>query len=457
MVMNEIVQKLAKQFPVASMVQAEFEYALDPHDLDRLFLKQGHGYMQDLLFSQVVNLMSLVVGKMTPSVRSACHLLSKELDVGLNSVYEKLKRLQPETSAALVRHIYGRLAPVVDELGPPHDPLFEGYETRIVDGKHLDGSQRRLEAIRKYNAQPLPGQLLVTLDRERDLVCDVVACEDAHAQERKFFDRLLPQVQPGEVWIEDRNFCTTQFVFGVAGRGAALIVRRHKSTLYIQGESELTKRGHTDTGVVYEGTLRLTNRQGEELTLRRIVIELNKPTSEGDERIELLTNLPDSIPAMQIATGYRDRWQIEELFGKIASFLNAEMETLGYPKAALFAFCVALVSYNLLQTCRAALGNAHGREWVAANISSYYLNVEVRAAARTVHGLLTDTSYAEGLREQSPRQLAQYLASVAATAYLKRYPKSSRGPKKPPPRRFHGGRHRHISTHRKLQAAKGGR
>jgi hypothetical protein len=28
--------------------------------------------------------------------------------------------------------------------------------------------------------------------------------------------------------------------------------------------------------------------------------------------------------------------------------LNSEITTLGYPKAALFAFCVALVSYNFL-------------------------------------------------------------------------------------------------------------
>ncbi|MBV8432340.1 MAG: IS4 family transposase, partial [Solirubrobacterales bacterium] len=40
--------------------------------------------------------------------------------------------------------------------------------------------------------------------------------------------------------------------------------------------------------------------------------------------------------------------------------LDGEINTLGYPKAALFAFCVALVSYNVLSTVKAALRAVHG-------------------------------------------------------------------------------------------------
>ena len=35
--------------------------------------------------------------------------------------------------------------------------------------------------------------------------------------------------------------------------------------------------------------------------------------------------------------------------------LKGEIKELGYPKAALFSFCVALLSYNVMSTIKAAL------------------------------------------------------------------------------------------------------
>jgi hypothetical protein len=52
--------------------------------------------------------------------------------------------------------------------------------------------------------------------------------------------------------------------------------------------------------------------------------------------------------------------------------LNGEIDTLGYPKAALFAFCVALVSYNVMSTVKAALRAAHGAEAITEEVSGYY-------------------------------------------------------------------------------------
>ena len=35
--------------------------------------------------------------------------------------------------------------------------------------------------------------------------------------------------------------------------------------------------------------------------------------------------------------------------------LNGEINALGYPKAALFSFCMALVAYNVLSTVKGAV------------------------------------------------------------------------------------------------------
>ena len=63
------------------------------------------------------------------------------------------------------------------------------------------------------------------------LITDVVLCEDGHAQERSMTEAILEMVQPGDLWIKDRNFCTTAFLFGITKRGGTFVTRQHASTL----------------------------------------------------------------------------------------------------------------------------------------------------------------------------------------------------------------------------------
>jgi len=70
--------------------------------------------------------------------------------------------------------------------------------------------------------------------------------------------------------------------------------------------------------------------------------------------------------ARALAEAYRSRWRLENVFQTLTEALVCEINTLAYPKAALFGFCVALVTYNVLATVRAALRSEHGREAVEA-------------------------------------------------------------------------------------------
>ena len=53
------------------------------------------------------------------------------------------------------------------------------------------------------------------------LVIDAFPCEDGHAQERSLLGQVEATVQPKDLWIDDRNFCTTGFLFGIARREAS--------------------------------------------------------------------------------------------------------------------------------------------------------------------------------------------------------------------------------------------
>ena len=80
--------------------------------------------------------------------------------------------------------------------------------------------------------------------------------------------------------------------------------------------------------------------------------------------IHILTNVPHQVAAPQVAELYRKRWTLETAFKHLEAYFHSEINTLGYPKAALFGFCLALVAYNLLAVVLAALRRVHGEEMV---------------------------------------------------------------------------------------------
>lgn len=150
------------------------------------------------------------------------------------------------------------------------------------------------------------------------------------------------------MWIADRNFCTTRFLFAVADRSGHFIIRQHGSTLQWTRQSRRRRVGQVDTGTLYEQTLWLEDKAGQTLETRRITIKLSKPTRDGDEELHILTTLPMTVAdARKVAALYRKRWSIETMFQDLTTILQCEVNTLGYPRAALFGFCTALASCNV--------------------------------------------------------------------------------------------------------------
>ena len=103
--------------------------------------------------------------------------------------------------------------------------------------------------------------------------------------------------------------------------------------------------------------------------IRRITLVLDTPTQAGDQEIHLLTNLPEEISAQQLADTYRLRWTIEGAFQTMTDVLRCEVETLGYPKAALFSFGMAVLAWNAYALVQAALRSAHGQERIDEHLS----------------------------------------------------------------------------------------
>ena len=125
------------------------------------------------------------------------------------------------------------------------------------------------------------------------------------------------------------------------------------------------------------------------------------------------------------------------------------MDTLGYPKAALFGFCGALVAYNVVAVVKGALRAAHGAEYVDEQLSMYYLTLEVAQVATGME-IALGTDPWEIFQQLSTAEFAAALVAIAQHLDTEKYTKHKRGPKKQPPKRLSGKHHSHISTARIL-------
>jgi DDE family transposase len=447
MLLETIFAPFVKERPICVMARAVLERLLDAPRLDALFARTAQQqYTRELLFSSLVQLMSEVVLGVHPTVHAAYQANKETIGVSTTALYNKLDRVEPGVAAALVRDSAELAEPVVKALQASHPRWLSGYQIKVLDGNHLSSTEHRLKALRGTWAAPFPGQALVVLDQQRMLITDVFLSEDGHAQERSLIAQVLQHVGADQLWIEDRNFCTLGLMFGMARRGATFVVRQHGQ---LQGEllGRPTRKGASRSGLVYEQAMRVRDpKSGETMRVRRITIRLKEVTRDGDSELHILSNVP--IPrasAAQLARLYGKRWSIETAFFEITTTLACEIKTLGYPKAALFAFCLALLAYNAVSLIKAALRSVHGRQKVNEEVSSYYLSLEI---GRTYDGMMIalPAPHWALFRALSNKEFANALRELASSVRLSRYQKHPRGPKKKPPERTVYQNGKHVST-----------
>lgn len=452
MIHQEVFDRFAQKSPPTVMVRGLLEYVFPPDHLDLLFretaVRQREG---ELLFSLCVETLSLAVTSVRDSAHAAYEACQERFAVSVNSFYNKIKGVETEVSRSLVRHSGNRLQPVIKHLKVNRPSLLKGYRVKILDGNHLAATQRRLKETRGGKAHPLPGFSLVMLDPQLRLVLDIFPCEDAYAQERSLLGEVVPTIEKGDLLIGDSAFCTTNLVFGIREQNAHFLFRQHATALC--GKELVGKRryvGRCRTGKVYEQQLN-TTRDGETFQLRRITIVLDKPTKDGDTEIHLVTNLKHG--ALTLAELYESRWTIENVFQELGQALNSEINTLCYPKAGLFAYCVAAYTYNIISTMKAAIQSAHDDEIQIEQISGYYLAEEISAIYGGMMIVLPEEFWTERYAHLTPKQMANDLLRLAKRINITRFRKRIRKTRNPTPKRT-GDYRAHVSAARILASRK---
>lgn len=449
MLLPDVFERFTERSPLSVMAQGAIEYALSESELDQVFEDNAEGqYTRELLFSSVFDLMSVVVTGSYASVCSAYKDLEESIPVSLTSVYNKLQGIETTVSAELVRYTAGRLLPVQRLVHGMSNSWLPGYTVRIVDGDHLAATQHRLKETRHEAAAPLPGQALVLYEPEADLVTDVLLEEDGHAQERSLLDDVVDRLKAKDLVVADRNLCVRAFLLGISAKGAFFAIREHAQVPW-ESAGKLRRLGRTEGGRLREQRVSIRNDKGELVYLRRVVVELDEPTQDGDTFVAVLCNLPEEdADARAVARLYRRRWTVEHAFEDLALALECEINTLCYPKAALFGFCVGLVVYNLMGVVKGALRGVHGQD-EAEQMSAYYMADEMGGVYRGMMIAIPEPQW-RIFAQMSAQDFACVLIQLAKKINLERFRKHTRGPKKTPPKRHYDPAHPHVSTARIL-------
>ena len=441
-----VLQRFIFARPLAVMTRMIVGEVLDD-GLEAVFKQhRERNYTREMLFTTLCRSIADVVLEFCPSPNQAYLKHKEELRISNNAFYNKLKNVNLLLSRAVVQHSYRTCRAMLEQMEVPRWTYLKGYQTKIIDGNSISAGDNRLKELRETWQKALPGKSVVILDADRQLIQDIFPLEDGQAQERTLLDDVLATLVAKDLVFADSAYCTIKFLCGIHRANACFIVRQHGA---LKGQL-LGKRkayGQSDTGKLFEQAIRIGGDAG--ITLRRITVELFEPTVDGDLEIHLLSNVPLSKADTElISLLYRQRWEIEHKFYVAQVAMRCEVDSLNYPKANLFVFCMAMLALNCRQIIFGALYKAFDEE-IEEEASHYSVSIEI---TNGIDGLLVaiDDDTWQSLIPKTFGGRMSWLIKVAGNYDRKRHRKSVRGPKKPPPKKSKYRNGHHLSVQKIL-------
>lgn len=372
-----------------------------------------------------------------------------ELEVSRQSFYAKTRGVEPAVCEAVVAHSAESAVEIQDVLGFQPWELLPDYRCLSVDGNVLAKSEKRLKVLQEVEGAPMPGKIVARFDLQRQVFDRTYVLLDGHSQESTCCDQIVDDLLPKDVIIGDRHYCIVAFLEKIAAAYGFFVIRQHgrlKGVLL----GKRKRIGRISTGVVYEQQMKLSAAE-DAMTVRRITVELDQPTRDGDEVIHVLSNLPSEISASAIADLYRHRWEEETAFNVLQMTLTCEHPGIGHPCAATFLFCMSVLAFNLRQTIFAALFAVHDEEAVTET-SHFHVSKNISDKTEGMLIAITEDEWTE-LIPPTTRGLASLLKQIARGIDLKEYRKARRGPKKKKPHRSRNVASSHVSTAKLLGLA----
>lgn len=439
---SKIFDRFAEKAPFAVMTRILAQDFIGS-EMNRLF-DENRELQYDYIasFHAVAATVADVVLNFSENFNQAYKEHKEELGVTRQSFYAKTRGVEPSVSESIVAHSAGRAIQMQEALGFEPWELLPGYRCFSVDGNVLAKSDKRLKVLRDVKGAPMPGKVVARFDLQRQIFDRAYALLDGHSQESISCDPIVEDLAARDVIIADRHYCIVRFMVKIAKACSFFVIRQHgrlKGVLL----GKCKRIGRISTGVVYEQQMKLSAAD-DAMVVRRITIELDEPTRDGDEVIHVLTNLPGNVSASDVAELYRHRWEEETAFNVLQMTLTCEHSGVGHPRAATFLFCMSILAFNLRQSIFAALYATHDEADVE-EVSHFHISKNVSDKTEGMLIAITQDEWDE-LIPTTIERIVSLLTHIARSIELNDYRKSRRGPKKKKPHRSRNVPSSHIST-----------
>jgi hypothetical protein len=252
-----------------------------------------------------------------------------------------------------------------------NEQLWQGRRVKIVDGTGLsmpDTAANQLQWPQNSGQKPgcgFPQLKVVGLFCLHSGALLEVAHDDKHHHDITLARRLWHLLQPGEILLADRGFCSYLDIAQLLGRGVDCVMRLHQG----RGKPDFRRGrrlGQNDRIVVWhKPPQRLPHWSKEEydqlpktLTLRILRYEITVPGFRSKEVILLTTLLdPQLYPAQELEKLYFRRWNVELHFRQIKTMLGMDVLRCLTPRMVLKELAMHRIAYNLIRALmqRAAL------------------------------------------------------------------------------------------------------
>ena len=287
------------------MTRIALDWIIQGTPFDQLFEQTAEGqYTREFTLEHLVLVMLDVVCGHHPSTRSAFRDRQLELIASLSAFYGKLNRMELAVTEEVVRQTARRSRELIAAAGGLLPEPIPGYAARILDGNVLAGTDHRLIPTRTTWSACLPGKSLAIYEPASGLIIDVVLEENAHTQERALLDEIVVQRRRAV----DRSIATSASApscSASSGPGRSSWCGGTHRPCRSSRWGRVRSQGRCPTGKVFEQAILVDDPEaaGVRHRLRRIVLELDEPTRDGETEIVLVTNLPEEVSAIDCCAG----------------------------------------------------------------------------------------------------------------------------------------------------------
>jgi hypothetical protein len=296
----------------------------------------------------------------------------------------------------------------------PQKWLFHGRQVKVVDGTtaSMPDTKTNQEAYPQPNPERIglgfpTVRLLVLFSLSVGTVLEAVIrpYQGKRTGELAMFRELCEQLNPGEIVLGDKGFCSFCHVAWLHQHSIDMVVTLNKSRL--PNLKSVEKLGRNDW--LYEWRKpneKSTNFTAQEfqdfpegIPVRMVSVNIRTPGFRP-KKIEIITTLVDhrQFPASEIAELYRRRWMCELYLRDIKTTLQMDQLRCESPEMVRKEIFAHLLGYNIIRTQMAQ--------------AAFYLDMSVDQISfkGTAQALAAFQPYRSRM---TPEQLAVMIAAIA--------------------------------------------